>query len=57
MKNELKHEEDSSRRECKVCKTPFQAKNYWQKYCSKECKLFAYADSQIKKRKSNGNII
>lgn len=30
------------KRQCKICKTKYTPKNYWQKYCSKKCKMRAW---------------
>lgn len=48
--NDKIDEAKNPRRECLVCKTAFLPKNYWQKYCSQECKLFAYTQKKINER-------
>ena len=37
------------KKECPVCLTKFEAKNYWQKYCSARCKLAMWAVKVFKK--------
>ncbi len=34
---------------CEVCKKEFVPKNYWQKFCSKKCKVLAWARREMKK--------
>lgn len=35
--------------DCPVCLAKFEAKNYWQKYCSARCKLAMWAVKVFKK--------
>ncbi len=43
-------------RRCKLCHKDFEAKNYWQKFCSTKCKMLAWAKREIKKIKLKNHI-
>ena len=36
---------------CEVCNKEFEPKNYWQKFCSKKCKILAWARRELRKIK------
>ena len=35
-------------KKCIICLKQFEAKNYWQKYCSSKCKQITWALNQLK---------
>src|SRR3990167_4436549 len=48
LKDEIqKYMRNNPPRKCLICQTPYIPKNYWQKYCSQDCKLLAYAKSKV----------
>lgn len=36
---------------CELCEKEFEPKNYWQKFCSKKCKMLSWAKRELKKIK------
>ena len=43
------------KRQCKYCKTKFEPKRYWQKFCSKECKIKMWHIAKAEKYKKEIN--
>jgi len=43
----MKSPKKQNKKTCLVCAKPFTPKNYWQKYCSKECKFANWALSKV----------